>query len=120
MQIEISARLLPQINVCTVIDGCALLWVPNWPVDALVQDYITKFKYHIGLRLAVGDVYLVFDRYIEFSTKYSARLSGGTGRVRQLGSNVALLAQKVVLNVTENKKQLIRLICQDLQEKSPL
>ena len=98
---------------CTITDGCALLWIPNWPTGTL-QDYVDKFKYHIGLRLESTDVYLVFDRYKDMSTKDGTRKSRGTGRVHQLSASTTLPAQKIVLNVTE-KKQLIAIICSDLE-----
>ena len=63
-------------------------------------------------RLKWGDVYLVFDRYIDFSTKYSARKARGPGgcRVFQLSANSLLPPQNQVLNVSENKRQLIQII----------
>lgn len=114
-QVEVvPTRSTLQNITCTIIDGCALLWIPNWPTGT-VQDYVDKFKYHIGLKLVSTDVYLVFDRYNDMSTKDCTRKLRGTGRVHQLSPNTTLPAQKIVLNVTENKKQLITIICSDLE-----
>ena len=36
--------------------------------QALVIDFVESFKEYLQRQLSWGDVYLVFDRYIEFST----------------------------------------------------
>ncbi len=102
---------------CTVLDGCAILWCIAWPTSsptnqALVKDYVESFKQYLQHWLRWGDVYLVFDRYIDFSTKYSTRKARGPGgcKVFQLSINVPLPPQKQVLTVADNKKQLIEII----------
>ncbi|KAG0723713.1 hypothetical protein GWK47_042084 [Chionoecetes opilio] len=64
-----------------------------------------------------GDVYLVFDRYYEYSTKDVTRSARNTeaSRVHQLKVTTELPSQKVILTVTENKKQLIDIICTELK-----
>ena len=63
------------------------------------------------------DVYLVFDRYEDFSTKSSTRTSRMAEgcKVYQLSLMSPLPSQKVALTITQNKKQLIDIICKDLQ-----
>jgi hypothetical protein len=58
----------------------------------------------------------VFDRYTDFSTKYSTQKARGPGgcRVFQLSANSPLPPQKQVLNVSENKRQLIQIIIKTL------
>ena len=75
-----------------------------------------SFKQYLQRHLSWGDVYLVFDRYIEFSTKCSARKSRGPGgcKVFQLSANSPLPPQKQVLTVSENKKKLIQIIVETL------
>ena len=97
-----------------MIDGCALLWIPQWPSSTStkqpsVMDYVNKFKE----KLKSGDIYLVFDRYENFSTK-SSRMAEGC-KVFQLCPTAPLPSQKVTLTITRNKKQLIDIICKDLQ-----
>ena len=60
--------------------------------QALVKDYVESFKQYLQQHLTSGDVYLVFDRYIEFSTKYSAHKSRGSAgcMVFQLSANSPL------------------------------
>jgi hypothetical protein len=81
-KVEISARHVTQELPCTVIDGCALLWIPNWPSfsptkQPTVMDFVRKFKGQLEERLKSGDVYLVFDRYEDYSTKCATRISRG-------------------------------------------
>ena len=68
------------------------------------------------LHLSLGDIYLVFDRYIKFSTKCSARKARGPGgcRVYKLYANSPLPPQKQILIVAESKKQLIQIIVDTL------
>ncbi len=64
----------------TVLDGSTLLWTVPCPASgatnpALVNDYSKSFNKVIERKLNPGDVYLVFDRYVEYSIKCSARRS---------------------------------------------
>lgn len=122
-KIDVSARQVSLDSPCIVTDGCALLWIPHWPPSSptqqpTVMDYVNKFQDMIKERLSSGDVYLVFDRYEDFSTKYSTRISRGSDgcRVFQLSPTAPLPSQKLMLTVTQNKKQLIDIICKDIQQ----
>ena len=73
----------------------------------------------IGYHLRAGDVYLIFDRYLHGSTKQvtrSNRAGKDASRKHQLNLHTPLPAQKVILNVSYNKAQLIKLICQYLMD----
>jgi hypothetical protein len=82
----------------------------------LVKDYVETFKQYLQRHLSWGDVYLVFDRYIEFSTKCLARKSRGPGgcKVFQLSANSPLPPQKQILTISGNKKKLIQIIVDTL------
>ena len=61
-RVDVSARHVAQEATCTVIDGCALLWIPQWPSSTstqqpLVMDFVKKFKNHIKEKLESGDLY---------------------------------------------------------------
>ena len=122
-KIEVSARHASQQQSCTVIDGCALLWIPHWPASSVsekpvVADFVKKFK-HGQVKLLVGDVYLAFDRYQDYSTTCSTRSSRGSEccKIFQLNSTTCLPSQKITfLTVTQNKRQLIDIICKDMEE----
>ena len=114
LQVEVSDRTTGPVDT-VIIDGSALLWVIPFPAEGVVKDYLTNFKLHIGKLLEKSNVYLVFDRYYDYSTKGSTRCARATGasRVYQLHANSRLPAQKVLLTVTENKVQLMQLIISD-------
>ena len=64
----------------------------------------------------------MFDRYYEYSIKSGTRKSRtdtiSSDASHKLRLNTPLPIQSVVLTVTENKVQLIDLICQQVQEKA--
>ena len=84
--------------------------------QALVKDYVESVKQYLQRHLTSGDVYHVFDRYMEFSAKYSARKARGPAgcMVFQLSANGPLPSQKQVLTVSENKRQLLHIIMEAL------
>ena len=73
-KVEISARLAPAPEA-TVVDGSAILWVAQWPNKGTVQDYVSNVTSYILGKARYSDVYLVFDRYHEYSIKSGTRLS---------------------------------------------
>ena len=117
LQVEVSARTSSEIAI-TIIDGSALLWVIPWSAEGTVRDYALNLTYRIVDKLKTGDVFLVFDRYYEYSTKSVTRSARATGasRVHKLQMNTKLPPQKIVLTVTDNKKLLINLVVKHLIE----
>ena len=116
LQVEVSSRLVHLPDV-VIIDGCAMLWTVHWLTSGNVEDYVKNFTTKIKFHLRNGDVYLVFDRYHPNSTKNVTRSNRAGKNVswkHQLTLQTQLPAQKVVLTVPHNKKQLIDLICQYL------
>ena len=75
LQVELSTRKASQEIQCRVLDGSAVLWVIHWPFNGKVRDYVANFRKYIEQKLEVGDVYLVFGRYREYSTT-STTISG--------------------------------------------
>ena len=117
LQIDVSRRNAGDADA-TVIDGSALLWTVHWPADGSVADFIVNVKKRIALYLTNSDVYLIFDRYHEYSIKSTTRDGRETGMARKhhLLRTTKLPAQKVDLSSVENKKQLIRILCEELTE----
>ena len=116
LQVEVSNRLTSPPDAI-IIDGCALLWCVHWPASGNVEDYIKNFMQSLNYYLQKCCVHLIFDRYIETSTKYatrSNRAGKNASRKHVLTLATPLPTQKVILNVTHNKTQLIRLITQYL------
>ena len=60
LSISLSERktIKPQ---ALIIDGCAILWILNWPTSCQVKDFVSCFTEMLR-KLQSSDVYLVFDR----------------------------------------------------------
>ena len=69
LRVQIPARTASRNADATFLDGCAVLWTVNWPDKGNVDDFIDNFKAHLGTRLKLADVHLIFDRYFEHSIK---------------------------------------------------
>lgn len=122
LQVEVSDRLSSSPDAF-IIDGCAVLWVIRWPTKGTVEDFILNLLGYVNERLKSCNTYLVFDRYYEKSIKNAtrtARAGKEASRRHKLDLHTPLPAQKVVLNVTENKLQLIKLICTYIKEHAEL
>ena len=107
LQVETPSRLTPQPDV-TIIDGCAILCVIHWPNRGTVRDFVDSFTSFIFGKVERCDIYLVFDRYHDFGIQNGTRLARAG---HKLSLQTPLPLQKVILNVTENKVQLIKIIC---------
>ena len=119
-QVTQSERTTENID-CLILDGCAILWVVQWPSSSLhqeaqVKDFVDSFESYILHRLETADVYLVFDRYLDYSTKSSTRSARGANgcKVFQLSYLSPIPSQTQVLNSPQNKKQLIAIIVEKL------
>ena len=119
LQIEQSARTTEKLQV-VVIDGCAILWTIHCPSKGTVQDFVDGFSRYVKGKLSQSEVYLVFDRYYDYSIKSGTR-SGRAGqeasRHHKLNMTTPLPPQQVLLNVTANKTQLIDIICEQLLDQ---
>ena len=116
LQVEVPQTHAANADII-VIDGSALLWTIHWPVDGTVADFVENVKTRLAKYLYSSDVYLVFDRYYENSIKTTAReerQSGVVSRKHHLLRSTKLPAQKTILSSTENKKQLVAILCDEL------
>ena len=86
-QVELSTRKAFQEIQSRVFDGSAVLWVSHWPLNGKVRDYVANFRKYIEQKLEVSDVYLVFDRYREYSTKSTTR----SGRATEASISLILI-----------------------------
>ena len=118
LKVQIPARLATDDAGAIFLDGCAILWTISWPKKETVNDYINNFKSHLGERLKITDVHLVFDRYFDHSIKGLTRKNRdkGASRVYQLIPSTPLPSRDVILTVTDNKVQLIKLIIDSILE----
>lgn len=63
LKVESSIRQNEVPTDVIFLDGCAILWVIQWPNGtATVQDYIDKFRGYIHGQLLKAPVHLIFDR----------------------------------------------------------
>ena len=73
IQVEIPANFLPTPTVL-VIDASQYLWTIEWPTSGRIEAIAMKVKNNIEDLLKHSDVYLVFDRYKDYSIKSNARM----------------------------------------------
>ena len=108
----ISFRNAHQPNL-VLIDGCAVLYIVNWPTEALVQDFVENMCSFIISKLKISDTAVVFDRYHDFSIKSSKRMErqSGLSRSHMLTLTSPLPPKNVTVGSSLNKVQLIKLIC---------
>lgn len=120
LQVAYSARRIGTPDVL-ILDGCAILWCIHWPSNGTVQDFIESYWQYVYHRLRESDVYLVFDRYYEYSIKSSTRNSRRHQNAiieHRLKRTTPLPAQHTVLTNTANKVQLIDMICEHHIERA--
>ena len=105
LQVEVSMRHTSSRISCLVVDGSAVIYIIHWPANGTVNYYIDNFKAFIGQKLNQCDVYLVFDRYMSYSTKSVTRSGrqSNVSKVYQLTCDMTIPRQNVTLGVTENK-----------------
>ena len=90
----------------------------HWPINGKLQDFVQNVISYTILRNA--DVFLIFDRYKDYSIKNATHSSRETSTRRryQLTQMMTIPPKKVVLTVTHNKIQLIDLVIQKIKEQS--
>ena len=115
LQVTTSLRNLDKAEVC-IINGSALLYCIEWPPkSAKVSEIIYSIKKYIEAKLNTADVCLIFDRYQEFSPKgWTRDIRCKSDLTFHINSESMLPTQTAMLTVTENKIQLIKVICNSL------
>lgn len=59
-----------------MLDGCAVLWVITWPPGGSPsQDFLARFRNYVHKQLLQADFFLVFNCYVQSSTKATTRAS---------------------------------------------
>ena len=113
LKVEVSPECIPKPSDI-IIDGGAMLWVVHWPSNGTVKDYINNVVEYIERKLKEANVYLVFDRYINYSIKSATRCGRTTeaSRMHQLSCDMQLPPQKVILTSSHNKIQCMQVFKQ--------
>ena len=119
LQVVTSRRTQISANAI-VIDGCALLWTVHWPPVGTVKDVASSVWSQVLKYLQCSNVYLIFDRYYEFSPKGVTRKERAHNiqHQHQFDINTPLPKQDVALTSSSNKVQLIELICVHLVDQA--
>ena len=97
-----------------VIDGCAILWVLQWPSKGFTNDVMVNFiKYATSNMHIYRRTHVIFDRHnTSFKDATRCQRSCEASREYKLTMNAPMPQQQVV----KNKIQLIDLICEELQK----
>ncbi len=120
LQVEHSARTIVAPDTI-IVDGSAILWCIHWPSNGTVQDFVDGFWTYTLHKLRKADVFLVFDRYYDYSIKSYTRTSRKIKKAHtghKLRTTTPLPSQQTILTTTENKVQLIDILCEQIQEKA--
>jgi hypothetical protein len=72
LQVETSVRHVAQ-NSSLVIDVSAMLLVIPWPTSGKVRDYANSTVTWVLSKVKESDIYVIFDRYMEYSIKDHTR-----------------------------------------------
>ncbi len=115
LAVEVALRTWGSPTV-VVFDVSAVLWTIDWPAKGTVQTFVQGFRVWLASKLIKSDVYLAFDRYLDYSTKSSTRATRSTtsARVHKLNLKSPLPSRDSVLRSTHNKVQMNHLICEHI------
>ena len=73
LQKEVSSTCIKKAIFTVVIDGSAISYLIPWPAScATVGNLLVRCRNYIEKQLKSYNVYLVFDRYREYSTKWGS------------------------------------------------
>ena len=109
MKIEIGKR--NQKVEAVIVDGNARFWTCYWPEKGLVEDLAESYFQYVVNLLKYHDVYLVFDRYYDYSIKGVTRADRAKNIAfkHNLSLNTPLPSRPFALGSSHNKVQLIEI-----------
>ena len=103
LQVEESSRTVERPDLI-VLGGCAILWTINCPISGTLLDLVNAVAAYVHARLMNSDVHLIFDIYLDYSTKRCTRgrrASVTADRCYYLILQSPLQPQSVSLTVTD-------------------
>ena len=97
-----------------------MLWAVYWPTDGTIGDLIKPIKVYLQRIDEASDVFLIFDRYFDYSPKGATRQSCVARLMKnhEFFLETLLLAQKSFLRSYFTKEKLISLIVHDTSVSS--
>ena len=116
LKVEVNARSSASPD-SFVVDGCGLLWHVEYPKNGTVSRVVANFIRKVRKYLQTSNVFLIFDRYHDFSPKSSTRhgrSSSCSSRNYQITSETPIPPIDALLGNHANKVQLITLLCHEL------
>ena len=112
LKVEVSTRKI--VPDAIIIDGCAMLHSAiHWPKGGKGNDFLAGVRSYISKKLTKSDVYLIYDRYKEFTRQ--ERLDQFQCS-HTLNKSSPLPSKEVTLRVTKTKVQLIEMVKADMME----
>ena len=116
LKVDVSSRTVSKPDVA-VIDGGGMLHAAiYWPTEGIVKDLIDGIEKYVCSFINFADVYLVFDRYFEFSIKSDTRTEriNSLLRAHTLSLEGPLPRKDTCMSSNETKEQLINIISKEL------
>ena len=110
LKVDVSSRTVSKPDVA-VIDGGGMLHAAiYWPTEGIVKDLIDGIEKYVCSFINFADVYLVFDRYFEFSIKSDTRTEriNSLLRAHTLSLEDPLPRKDTCMSSIETKEQLIQ------------
>ena len=68
LQVEIQASSVRDAT-SVIIDGAAILWVVHWLINGKLQNFVQNVISYVSTILRNAGVFLIFDRYKDYSKK---------------------------------------------------
>ena len=105
-----------------IIDGCAMLHSAiQWPKGGTVNNLLAGVRSYIKKKLTRSDVYLLYDRYKEFSIKSDTRQerSDQFRCSHTLKNSSPLPSKEITLRDTKTKVQIIEMVEANLMKNLP-
>lgn len=72
LKAEVNARSCASPD-SVVVDGCGLLWHVEYQKSGTVSNFVNNFTNKVGRFLQTSSVFLIFDKYLDYSPKISTR-----------------------------------------------
>ena len=74
LKVDVSGRVQNKADA-VIFDGCAMLRAVYWPTNGTVVDLMESIKKYLQRYDESSDIYLIFDRYFDYSPKGATRQS---------------------------------------------
>ena len=101
-----------------VVDCCGLLWHVEYPKNGTVSNFVNNFINKVSRFLQTSSVFLIFDKYWDYSAKSSTRCNRSdnqSSREYHVTLETPIPTISALLGNYKNKVQLIDLICSQLR-----